>query len=451
MSDWESLRLGAVLACAFFSLLFIFLSLRRFRRRADLRAMPTTPIAGVFVGDVEIKGHAAAHDPVTGYLCEQPCVRYAWSIAEHWTRMRTVMSTDSKGNTTSRIVTDYGSDTVASGSDQCALEVEDETGRILVHWDGAKVEPELIFSQQVDEANPLYYGKGPRGSVDGSDGVRTFVEEGIRLGVPLFVVGYAREREDIIEAEIACGGRKGTTTEGAEARLFLITTRNESAVTSSHGIAGWMYAIVGFIAVASLLFIDSADGGGRLGRQFPWFFGLGAAGYFLIFAIVWFIWMFNEFVDLRNRVVRASSNIDVQLKRRADLIRGLIECAAAIRDHEGRLQKAIAFLRAQSQLEDRKAAHGEAKVAMPMIQAIVEAYPDLKSGDVFLRLQAALSDAEQRIAMARDEFNGTAAGYNTRIAQFPGQIVASFALMRRANFFAAESFERLVPRVRAAG
>ena len=86
-----------------------------------------------------------------------------------------------------------------------------------------------------------------------------------------------------------------------------------------------------------------------------------------------------------------------------------------------------------------------------MIQAIVEAYPDLKSGDVFLRLQAALSDAEQRIAMARDEFNGTAAGYNTRIAQFPGQIVASFALMRRANFFAAASFERLVPRVRAAG
>ena len=82
-----------------------------------------------------------------------------------------------------------------------------------------------------------------------------------------------------------------------------------------------------------------------------------------------------------------------------------------------------------------------------MIDAIIEAYPNLKSGEIFLRLQEALSDAEQRIAMARDEFNGTAAGYNTRIAEFPGRIVASFALMRRANFFEATTFERIVPTV----
>ena len=82
-----------------------------------------------------------------------------------------------------------------------------------------------------------------------------------------------------------------------------------------------------------------------------------------------------------------------------------------------------------------------------MIDAIIEAYPNLKSGEVFLHLQEALSDAEQRIALARDEFNGTAAGYNTRIVEFPSRIVASFALMRRANFFEATTFERIVPTV----
>ena len=151
------------------------------------------------------------------------------------------------------------------------------------------------------------------------------------------------------------------------------------------------------------------SGRGHLGRKFPWYFAIGFASFCMVFALAWFVWMFNELIDLRNRVVRAASNIDVQLKRRADLIRGLIECASAIRDHEGRLQKAIAFLRTQATLDNRKSAHGHAKVAMPMIDAIIEAYPNLKSGEVFLRLQEALSDAEQRIAMARDEFNGTAA------------------------------------------
>lgn len=220
MTSDESTRMWIVIASAFFSLLFVFFSLRRFRRRAILRAMPTTPIGGVFVGDVEIKGNAVARNPVIGYLCESPCVCFSWTISEHWTRRRTVTSTDSKGNTTTKVVTDHGSDVVADSLDQTALEVEDDTGRILVHWEGAKVEKETLFYQVVNEGEPLYYGKGPAGSVSGSNGVRTFSEYGIRIGTPLFVVGYARQREDIVDVEIANGGRKGTATEGAEARLF---------------------------------------------------------------------------------------------------------------------------------------------------------------------------------------------------------------------------------------
>jgi len=443
----QSIQWLVVGLCAAFVMLFVWLALRQFRRRAMLRAMPTTPIAGVFIGDVEIKGRATSPAPLTAYLCQQPCIRYHWSIAEHWTRQRTVTSTDSKGKTTTRVVTDYGSDVVASGGEQTALEVDDGTGRIRVQWDGAKIEQQKIFGETVDINSPLYYGKGPDGSVSGSDGVRTFSEEGIVMGTPLYIVGYAREREDVVDVEIARGGRKGTATDGAVARIFLISTRNEAAVTSGHGVAGWIFAIIGFLAVGSLVFVDHSHSG-KFGETFPWILASGVVGYFLLFGVAWFISMFNELIDLRNRVIRASSNIDVQLKRRADLIRGLIECAIAMRDHEGRLQKAIAFLRSQSMLQDRKSAHGHAQIAMPMINAIVEGYPSLKSGEVFLRLQQALSEAEQRIALARDEFNGTATGYNARIAEFPGKVVARFALMRPANFFAAESFERHVPAVR---
>lgn len=447
LENAQSFPLLVVGLCTAFVLLFVWLSLRQFRRRAMLRAMPTTPVAGVFVGDVEIKGRAASPAPLTAYLGEQSCVRYHWSIAEHWTRQRTETSTDSKGKTTTRVVTYCGSDVVASGGEQTVLEVDDGTGRIRVQWDGAKIEEQTIFSETVDGNSPLYYGKGPDDSVFGSDGVRTFSQQGIVMGTPLYIVGYARERDDVVDVEIARGGRKGTATEGAVARVFLISTRNESAVTSGHGVAGWIFAIIGFLAVGSLLFVDSQQNG-KMSGNFPWFLASGVVGYFFLFAAAWFISMFNELIDLRNRVIRASSNIDVQLKRRADLIRGLIECAIAIRDHEGRLHKAIAFLRGQSMLENRKSAHGHAQVAIPMIHAIVEGYPALKAGEVFLRLQQALSDAEQRIALARDEFNGTATGYNARIVEFPGKIVARFALMRTANFFAAESFERHVPAVR---
>ena len=447
MSSDETGRVALICVAGFFALLFIFLSLRRFRRRAILRAMPTTPVAGVFVGDVEVKGRAVTGDPKMAFLSEQPCVQFEWSIREHWMRMRTVTRTDSKGRTTTHVVVDHGSDEVASGADQAPLEVQDETGRVLVQWEGAKVEEQTLFIRRVGESDPIYFGKGPAGAVFGSTCERTFHETGIAVGAPLFVVGYAREREDIVDVEIARGGRKGTATEGAVARHFLISTRDESAVTSGQGMAGWIYALLGMLSLGAFFAVGAELVHARWQLPIPAALAIGVSGFLVLFGSVWSVMIYNEFVDSRNRVIRAAANIDVQLKRRADLVRSLVAVVIGLRDHEARVHTAVAFLRGQSLLESRELASGKAKAAAAILAAIVEGYPELKSSSVFLGLQQSLTECEQRIALARDEFNGTAAGYNARIAVFPVRIIARIGSMHPANFFQAESFARSAPRV----
>ncbi|MSQ91291.1 MAG: LemA family protein, partial [Phycisphaerales bacterium] len=259
-------------------------------------------------------------------------------------------------------------------------------------------------------------------------------------------VGYAREREDIVDVEIARGGRKGTATEGAVARHFLISTRDESAVTSGQGMAGWIYALLGMLSLGAFFAVGAELVHARWQLPFPAALAIGVSGFLVLFGSVWSVMIYNELVDLRNRVIRAAANVDVQLKRRADLVRSLVAVVIGLRDHEAQLQRAVAFLRGQSLLESRELASGKAKAAAATVSAIVEGYPELKSSSVFIGLQQSLTSCEQRIALARDEFNGTAAGYNARIAVFPARIIARIAAMHPANFFQAESFARHAPR-----
>lgn len=424
------------------ALVFLIVGIRQFRKRAMLRAMPTTPIAGVFVGEVEIKGKAMTESPVVGYLSGHPCLRYEWSVAEHWTRTRMVTVRDSKGRTHTRMERYSGTDTVASGGEIALHEVEDATGRVLLQPEGASIEQAVIFESTVGEGDPLYYGKGPDGAVSGSDGRRTFSESGIVVGAPLYVVGFAREREDAVAVEIAAGGRKGSATEGANPRMFLISTRDESAITRGHAIAGWVCFCLGALATLGFLALECPPVDVP---AFPIAFTLALSAYLGLFGLAWLWSTYNELVDLRNRVVRSSSNIDVQLKRRCDLIAGLVECASAMRDHEATIHKEIAILRAQGELRDRGMASGRAEPVGAIVRALAEGYPDLRAGEVFLRLQVVLTDSEQRIALARDEFNGVAQGYNVRIAQFPVNLLAGLMRVYRANFFRAEAFERRVP------
>ncbi len=439
-SQW--IGCGVAFALAFPMLL---LSLRSFRRRAALRAMPTTPIAGVFVGEVELKGRAKTPNPLTARLSGATVVLYNWTAEEHWTRTRQESYTDSKGRRQTRTVTYSGTETVAQGGESSLLLLDDATGIVQVLPEGAKLEAKRMLCKTVGRGDRMYYEHGPQRAVSGSNGLRTFTEHAIEVDAPLFVVGYAREREDIVDVEIASGGRKGTATADARPRMFLISTKDEDAVTWRFGAAAWGWLVVAALAPIVLLLVDVNRY--QEERLAPWTAAAAGLALVVVWTVAWSIWTHNDLVDLRNRVLRGRSNIDVQLRRRHDLIEQFMGAVRGLRDYEASLQRVITEIRSQGELVDMASANARAVPVVPQLQILAEAIPNLKSSGSFLALQQALSDCERRIALARDEFNGTTAGFNTRVTTVPTSIIASLFGMRKGEFFAAEKFERTAPLV----
>jgi hypothetical protein len=452
---------GIGIAAAWFALT-LALSLRAFRRRTHMSAMPTSKVRGVAMGEVEVSGVAEGPAPVRSYLAEERCLWYRWECNEHWTRTRTETYTDSKGKTQTRKVRYSGTDTVASGGESAELYLRDETGAVRVQWEGADIEPARIFSTTVHMGEALYYGKGPAGAVSGSDGIRTFTERGIRVGAALFVAGYAREREDRVEPEIAAGERgKG----GGRARHFLVTTRSESQVLASHSWKGWGWALAGALPAAALLAVGLMQWTGhddiglasdvekrRMYQGLTLVGGGGLVAFAGAYLLAWMIMVFNDLMELRNRVRKRLANIDVQLKRRGDLVLSLVACVEGLRRHESELQTAIAQLRTQAALRDHSDPSIQSLQRMDRAMSIlVERYPTLVSADAFLRLQKELSDTEERIALARDDANGIAAGFNARIGTFPASLIASGMGFRAMPFFSADRFERAAVRVSGLG
>ncbi len=178
------------------------------RRRRLVENLPTSKTTGVFIGLVELKGTAESASPLTSYLAEQPCVEYQWSVEEHWSRTVTETYTDSDGKTQTRTRHESGWTTVASGGEMIPFYLQDDCGVILVRPEGAKLEPAAMFDETVGRGDPLYYAKGPAGAVADSDHRRRFVERGIPLHAMLYVMGQARERQDVVAPEIAQDRRR---------------------------------------------------------------------------------------------------------------------------------------------------------------------------------------------------------------------------------------------------
>lgn len=169
----------------------------------------------------------------------------------------------------------------------------------------------------------------------------------------------------------------------------------------------------------------------------------------LIALYVWFL--YNSLVAARMRVSESWSGIDVQLKRRSDLIPNLIEAVKGYAKHEKTVFENVT--KARSALLGAKNAH-EAAVADNMLTgalkslfAVAEAYPALRASENFKQLQDELSDTESKIAYARQFYNSNAMDYNTKIAVFPNVILAGPFGFKPAEFFEAEEGERKAPKV----
>ena len=169
---------------------------------------------------------------------------------------------------------------------------------------------------------------------------------------------------------------------------------------------------------------------------------------FLIFAIG----IYNALIRLRNQVDNAWSQIDVQLKRRHDLIPNLVETAKGYMKHERETFEAITNARSQAMgaksVSEASKAEGALGEALSKFMLVVENYPDLKANQNFLSLQEELTSTENKIAFARQSYNDQVLFYNNKIQMFPTNIVAGMFKFTKRDFFEIENVaEREVPKV----
>jgi LemA protein len=167
--------------------------------------------------------------------------------------------------------------------------------------------------------------------------------------------------------------------------------------------------------------------------------------------VLWAVSIFNGLVRQKNVVAEGWSGIDVQLKRRADLIPNLTATVQGYATHEKTTFDELARLRSQAGTQDvAQRAQTEAAItaAIGKVLAVAEAYPDLKASANFQELQHELSDIEDQIQMARRYYNGAARDFNVTIGQFPSNMVANFGGFKPAPFFQIDNAaDRDVPKV----
>jgi len=171
--------------------------------------------------------------------------------------------------------------------------------------------------------------------------------------------------------------------------------------------------------------------------------------------LVWGVYMYNHFVALVNRTKEAWSDIDVQLKRRYDLIPNLVETVKGYATHERETFDAVTSARARAtemtidpsnvtpeQIKAFEAAEVGLEQALGRLLAVAENYPDLKANENFKELQRELTDTENKIQAARRFYNGNVRDLNIGLEQFPGNVIGNMFNFEKREFFELEADEK---------
>lgn len=172
----------------------------------------------------------------------------------------------------------------------------------------------------------------------------------------------------------------------------------------------------------------------------------------IVILVLYFIGIYNSLVKLRNQVKNAWSQIDVQLKRRHDLIPNLIETVKGYMTHERETLQNVTDARAQAMsantVGEKAKAEGILGGALGRLNIAVEAYPDLKANQNFLALQEELTSTENKISYSRQSYNDQVLFFNNKIQMFPSNIVAGMFNFTDGEFFELEDEqEKEVPKV----
>jgi len=166
----------------------------------------------------------------------------------------------------------------------------------------------------------------------------------------------------------------------------------------------------------------------------------------VVVIVLWLIATYNGLIRLKNRVDEAWSDIDVQLKRRYDLIPNLVNTVKGYATHEKELFEKVTEARTRAMSAGTTADKADAENALSgtlkTLFAVSENYPDLKANTNFLELQRELSDTENKIQASRRFFNGNVMEYNTKIQVFPTNLFAGMLNFAKRDFFEIEGVER---------
>jgi len=171
----------------------------------------------------------------------------------------------------------------------------------------------------------------------------------------------------------------------------------------------------------------------------------------VVLLIIWIGVQYNFFVRHTNQVDNAWAQIDVQLKRRYDLIPNLIETVRAYMKHEADMFERITLLRANAMqaksIEERGRCEGMLSGALGSFKATVENYPELKADKHFLALQEELTSTENKIAFSRQNYNDQVLFYNNKVQMFPSNLIAKIFGYAKRAFFEIDATERTVPKI----
>ena len=168
--------------------------------------------------------------------------------------------------------------------------------------------------------------------------------------------------------------------------------------------------------------------------------------------LLWVVVAYNSLVVGKNRVAEAWSDIEVQLKRRYDLIPNLVQTVKAYAKHESDVFDKVTTARSHAMgaqsLKDHAGAEGELTAALGRLFAVAEAYPDLKASQNFAQVQTELRDAEDKISAARRFYNSNVRDFNSRLQTFPTNIIGSSFGFSAREFFDMDDREGKTPEVK---
>lgn len=436
------------------SVALLFGGFKSLRRKRLIENVPTSKVQGVFLGLTEVKGEAEDDTYLRSYLAETECVWYRYAIEEQWRKTETYTE---NGKTKTR--TSSGWTTVKADDVRDPFHLRDDTGRIRIVPDKAEIEGETVFSRTCGRADPVYYRKGPAGSIAHTTHTRRFTEYAIRPKRRIYVIGTARLRQDVVEPEIAYG---------PEDEMFLISVNSEEAIVRSYAWGALLKPVFSWLLglLAAFLILGAMGGRMELTPEAITAWVVLSITLGLVNFVHYLMTVYNGLISVRNRVAMAWSQIDIQLKRRFDLIPNLVSAVQGHVQHERSVMESLAKIRVENRLAGRGGASSRIPIggaaaawagfadeqthALAGIYGIVERYPAIQADEGFRKLAKELATTETKIALARAFFNESVTALNNRIETVPDVLIAGPAGFKKADYFKIEEFEAAPVSIKAA-